>query len=297
MTMSRKRASAIILKEGQILMVKIEDRARSWWCLPGGTIEPGETPEQAVLRELREELNVQAVPRRRLYTASMPNEAGIDYGIVVDLLTDVPTLGDDPMVVDWAWRSLDCAGDAWQVDWVRKALGTESDVISQGEGSMARVLVPTGVFVHILIESGGRYLLVQEAKPEIGCPWCYPAGGVEPGESIVEAVIRETLEETGLMVEPRHLMRIWHMIPPEQDKQSPRPELWVYAIVAQVKGGQLKTAADEHSLQARWFHPHELESLNLRWPDMLELIEMHRQGAPLLPIDAYVRHGPQGQVR
>ena len=39
---------------------------------------------------------------------------------------------------------------------------------------MARVLIPTGVFVHILVEDRGRYLLVQEAKPEIGCPWCYP---------------------------------------------------------------------------------------------------------------------------
>jgi ADP-ribose pyrophosphatase YjhB (NUDIX family) len=153
---------------------------------------------------------------------------------------------------------------------------------------MARILVPTSAFVHILVEDCGRYVLVQEAKPEIGCPWCFPAGGVEPGESIVEAVVRETLEETGLMVEPCYLMRIWHMIPQGQDKQSPRPELWVYVVVAQVKGGELKTATDEHSLRAGWFHPDELERLNLRWPDVQELIEMHRQGAPLLPIDAYV---------
>jgi ADP-ribose pyrophosphatase YjhB (NUDIX family) len=153
---------------------------------------------------------------------------------------------------------------------------------------MARILVPTSAFVHILVEDRGRYVLVQEAKPETGYPWCFPAGGVEPGESIVEAVVRETMEETGLAVEPRYLMRIWHMVPQEQDAQSPRPELWVYAVVAEVKGGELKTAGDEHSLRAGWFHPDELENLNLRWPDVQELIEMHRQGAPLLPIDAYV---------
>ena len=111
-------------------MVEIEDQDESWWCLPGGTIEPNETPEKAVLREPREEPNVQAVPRRRLYTAPMPGEAGIDCGIVVDLSTDTPTLGADPMVVDWAWRSLDCAGDAWQVDRVQKALGAGCDVMS-----------------------------------------------------------------------------------------------------------------------------------------------------------------------
>jgi ADP-ribose pyrophosphatase YjhB (NUDIX family) len=162
---------------------------------------------------------------------------------------------------------------------------------------MARVLVPTSVFVHILIEDRGRYVLVQEAKPEIGCPWCYPAGGVEPGESVVEAVVREALEETGLVVEPRYLMRIWHGVPYAQDAQSPSPELWVYVVVAHVKGGELKTAGDEHSLRAGWFHPDELENLDLRWPDVQEMIGMHRLGAPLLPIDAYVQHGLGGQVR
>jgi ADP-ribose pyrophosphatase YjhB (NUDIX family) len=30
--------------------------------------------------------------------------------------------------------------------------------------------------------------------------WCLPSGGVEPGESVIEACERETLEETGLQV-------------------------------------------------------------------------------------------------
>jgi 8-oxo-dGTP pyrophosphatase MutT (NUDIX family) len=120
--MSRQRASAVLISEGRILMVQISDRGRSWWCLPGGTIEPGETPEQAVQRELREELNVQVLPQRRLYTTPMPDGAGIDYGILVTLAAGTPALGTDPMVVGWAWRSLDCAGDAWQVEQVRKAL-------------------------------------------------------------------------------------------------------------------------------------------------------------------------------
>jgi ADP-ribose pyrophosphatase YjhB (NUDIX family) len=122
MTRPRARASAVVLRDGQILMVQIEDQGVSWWCLPGGTIEPGETTEQAVVRELREELNVEVVPRRRLYAAPLPDEAGTDYGILVDLHTDTPTLGIDPMVVDWAWRPLHQVDDSWQVDEVRKTL-------------------------------------------------------------------------------------------------------------------------------------------------------------------------------
>jgi ADP-ribose pyrophosphatase YjhB (NUDIX family) len=152
---------------------------------------------------------------------------------------------------------------------------------------MARVLIPSSAFVHVVVEDRGHYLLVQEAKPELGCPWCYPAGGVEPGESLTEAMVRETQEETGLVVEPRGLMRIWHMIPREQDRQCPRPELWVYVVVAEPRGGTLKTTADAHSLRAAWFHPGELEGLHLRWPDVREMIDLHRRGAPLLPIEAY----------
>ncbi|MCC6225608.1 MAG: NUDIX domain-containing protein [Microthrixaceae bacterium] len=44
---------------GRILMIRAVDPADAskppWWELPGGGIDPGETPEQTCLRELREE--------------------------------------------------------------------------------------------------------------------------------------------------------------------------------------------------------------------------------------------------
>ena len=153
---------------------------------------------------------------------------------------------------------------------------------------IARVAVPVYAVVLVLVENDGRYVLVQEAKPERGYPWCIPAGVVEPGESIVEAVKRETLEEAGLVVEPRHILRIEHLIPRGQDRQRPRVELWRFVIVAEVIGGTLKTVRDEHSLRAQWFRPEELHGLELRSHDMVKLIEMHRRGAPVLPIEAYV---------
>lgn len=52
--------AAIIEKDGKILICRrAENKTRALkWEFPGGKIEPGETPEQAVLRECREELNV-----------------------------------------------------------------------------------------------------------------------------------------------------------------------------------------------------------------------------------------------
>ena len=121
--MPRHRASAVLLKGDRILMVRISDRGRSWWCLPGGTIRPPETPEEAVVRELHEELNLRVVCRERLYEVPMPHEDGADVGILVDALTDPLLPGVDLSVTAWAWRSFDDAEDSWQVTEVRKALG------------------------------------------------------------------------------------------------------------------------------------------------------------------------------
>jgi ADP-ribose pyrophosphatase YjhB (NUDIX family) len=45
-------------------------------------------------------------------------------------------------------------------------------------------------------------LIVRRARPPAGGLYTLPGGGVEVGESLVEAVAREVLEETGLTVAP-----------------------------------------------------------------------------------------------
>ncbi|MEU9123196.1 NUDIX domain-containing protein [Streptomyces sp. NPDC048506] len=58
----------------------------------------------------------------------------------------------------------------------------------------------------VLIDEADRVLLfrfhVDPEHPEGGHAWCTPGGGVEDGESLVEAAARELHEETGLSVEP-----------------------------------------------------------------------------------------------
>ncbi len=51
----RSRSVAIIVRDGKILMEKVHFFERDFYTMPGGGIEEGETPEQAVLRELMEE--------------------------------------------------------------------------------------------------------------------------------------------------------------------------------------------------------------------------------------------------
>lgn len=51
-------ARAVIRRGGSVLLV--QEIAEGYWFFPGGHVDPGETPEDAVVRELREELDVGA---------------------------------------------------------------------------------------------------------------------------------------------------------------------------------------------------------------------------------------------
>ena len=53
--MKIERACAIIIEEGRILLMHRRKAGIEYYTVPGGKIEPGETPEQACVREVLEE--------------------------------------------------------------------------------------------------------------------------------------------------------------------------------------------------------------------------------------------------
>lgn len=60
----------------------------------------------------------------------------------------------------------------------------------------------------MLIDEQNRiFLLKTHFDPEVGLPprWLTPGGGIDEGESTLDAAVRELLEETGLVVEPEVL--------------------------------------------------------------------------------------------
>jgi ADP-ribose pyrophosphatase YjhB (NUDIX family) len=64
------------------------------------------------------------------------------------------------------------------------------------------------VTVAAIVERNGKFLLVEEHTPE-GLKLNNPAGHLDPGESLVDACARETLEETAHLFQPTALVGVY----------------------------------------------------------------------------------------
>ncbi len=64
---TRQRVSAVIIENGQLLLIHRVKPGRDYYVLPGGGIEPGETKEEALQREVREELHLEVTQSESLF--------------------------------------------------------------------------------------------------------------------------------------------------------------------------------------------------------------------------------------
>lgn len=66
---TKKVVAAVIIKDGQLFATQRGyGNYKDWWEFPGGKIEPGETPQEALRREIREELDTIVSVGELLYT-------------------------------------------------------------------------------------------------------------------------------------------------------------------------------------------------------------------------------------
>lgn len=66
------RVTAVVIREGKILLVRQHVDAYRQWSLPGGRLERGEQVGDALVREVEEETGIIAEPLALLYIADLP---------------------------------------------------------------------------------------------------------------------------------------------------------------------------------------------------------------------------------
>lgn len=65
------RATGVLIQNNQLLIVKQKLSNDKNWSLPGGRVEVGETLEQALIREMKEETGIEVEPIRMLYVCDV----------------------------------------------------------------------------------------------------------------------------------------------------------------------------------------------------------------------------------
>ncbi len=140
--------------------------------------------------------------------------------------------------------------------------------------------------VAAVIEREGRYLVVEEtdgASPER--VFNQPAGHVEPGEALLDAVRREVREETGLAFTPEAVLGVYQL----QARNG--KDYCRVCFRGTVPPGVEASPEDPDILGCRWLTREELAAAPLRSGLVLQCVDDARAGTayPLSLVDALRR--------
>lgn len=130
------------------------------------------------------------------------------------------------------------------------------------------------VTVAAIVERDNKYLLVEETINN-QLTLNQPAGHLEDNESLTEAAIRETLEETGWKFKPAYLLGIYHWKHPSSMETYIR-----FAFSGEVYDYDPDLELDTGIIGPVWLTIEEIKERREqhRSPQLLKCIEDYQQG-------------------
>ncbi len=125
------------------------------------------------------------------------------------------------------------------------------------------------VTVAAVVQRDGKFLLVEE-ETDAGLAFNQPAGHLEEGEALVDAVVREALEETAYHFKATHLVGIYNWKHPTKNLTYLR-----FAFAGELRGWEADRTLDDGIVAARWLTLDEVKATQDRHrsPLILRCIE------------------------
>ncbi len=128
--------------------------------------------------------------------------------------------------------------------------------------------------VAAIVEDQGKFLLVEE-ETDRGNRYNQPAGHLEDNESLLAAVVRETMEETAYTFHPEALLGMYHWKHEHNDSTYLR-----FAYIGRVSHHQPTQALDEGIVRSVWMTVEEMreQAMLMRSPQVLKCVEDYLAG-------------------
>ncbi|MFJ3907898.1 NUDIX hydrolase [Streptomyces vinaceus] len=131
------------------------------------------------------------------------------------------------------------------------------DYFNDPNAPEANSIVPSVTVV--AFDADGRILLIHRSDNDL---WALPGGAVDTGESVADAAVRETREETGFEVEVTGLVGLYtdprHVI--AYDDGEVRQQFSI-CFRAHIVGGERRTSSESKAVA--FVAPHELEGMQI----------------------------------
>jgi 8-oxo-dGTP pyrophosphatase MutT (NUDIX family) len=152
---------------------------------------------------------------------------------------------------------------------------------------MAVEIWKPNVVVAAIAERDGKFLLVEEEIESGQLVFNQPAGHWDPGETLVEACVRETLEETAYDFKPTALVGVFGWTPPGGDKTYLR-----FAFCGETGAHDSHRQLDKEIHRAVWLSVEEIRACRSRHrsPLLMLCIERYLSGVRY-PLDLISHYG------
>ena len=211
----RLAAYAVVVRGDRILLTRLAERVtkHELWTLPGGGVDHGEDPREAVIREIYEETGMRADVGDVAHVFSMHLSDTWRRGRRVDahsvrivydgwVAPDAPSpqvMEVDGSTSDAAWQPI-----ASVLDGSLPTVGLVADALAVFQPEKRQ-----RVAAYAYVERAGALLLTRNSAsgPHPGV-WTLPGGGIDHGESPSDTVLRELHEECGLDGELGELLTV-----------------------------------------------------------------------------------------